>query len=277
MLLGNRSVLHKSPLRRFSGTTLSGDRSNFGGNGALRDRFIGGLNAISGGIPCGHLAPSSWSLPQTSGGISAFTTCQGQGGITIDMAAGVGISGPAQGSGIASGALLGVFGMEAIATGVSSTIADLVGLGAADGASTGYGMATGSVFAAIGIAGQSTGFADAYATGTLSVSSSGVAAGHGSADGSLAALTSMVGMAIGVSDAVASLVGAWSMAGASFGIGIAVGGQLDGDGHLSGTVTGIGGLVGSPYAKGSMSGSTVAATGDLTADEVAEAVWSYQR
>ena len=277
MLLGNRSVLHKSPLRRFSGTTLSGDRSNFGGNGALRDRFLGGVDAKSGGIPCGHLAPSSWSLPQAAGGMSAFTTCKGSGDAILGMAAGVGISGPVQGIGGAAGNLLGVFNMGAVASGLSSTLAAIVGLGVCNGPTAGYGMITGAVFAAISIAGQSAGNADAYGTGMLAVSSSGIASGHGATDGSLAALTSIGGMAAGISDTVATLVGAWSMSGSSSGYGMAAGGLLEGYGHLSAQVMGLGGLIVTPYAKGSMSGSTAVATGELTADAVAAAVWSYER
>ena len=137
MLLGNRSVIHKSPFRCFSGTTLSGDRSNFGGNGALRDRFTDGLDDLSGGIPCGHLAPSSWSLPQKSGGISTFTTCTGTGEISLSMAAGIGIDAQADGVAVATSDIVGVLSGHALMAGASASSALIMGVGSIAGQTAG--------------------------------------------------------------------------------------------------------------------------------------------
>ena len=70
-LIGNRSVLHKSPGRFLSGTIASIERSNFGKAGMLANRFQS-LSPIFAAIPTGHLSPSAWALPRTAGGLSAI-------------------------------------------------------------------------------------------------------------------------------------------------------------------------------------------------------------
>lgn len=69
MLVGNRTVLDKSPGRFLSGTVASSERSNFSKPGMLAGRFeqMSKLAAV----PNGHLAPSAWALPRTAGGMSA--------------------------------------------------------------------------------------------------------------------------------------------------------------------------------------------------------------
>ncbi len=70
-LIGNRSVLLKSPGRFLSGTVASIERSNFSQAGMRANRFQA-MSRIFGGIPSGHLSPSSWSLPRTAGALSAI-------------------------------------------------------------------------------------------------------------------------------------------------------------------------------------------------------------
>jgi hypothetical protein len=72
-LIGNRSVLHKSPGRFLSGTVASIERSGFSKAGMLANRFQA-MSLILGGIPTGHLAPSSWALPRTAGALSAVNS-----------------------------------------------------------------------------------------------------------------------------------------------------------------------------------------------------------
>jgi hypothetical protein len=69
-LLGNRSLLHKSP-GRFLSAGVATFRSNFNKHGMMRSSFQA-LDAKSA-IPLGHLAPSAWVPPKTAGGMSAFT------------------------------------------------------------------------------------------------------------------------------------------------------------------------------------------------------------
>lgn len=74
-ILGNYSVLHKSPGRFLSGTIASGDRYNFSKSGMLRNRFLGdqGLGiAKFSAIPNGYINPYSWSLAQISGGLASY-------------------------------------------------------------------------------------------------------------------------------------------------------------------------------------------------------------
>lgn len=55
--------------------SLTGQYSNQIGNwvkGGLRNRFVGGFSEIFGGLCNGHLAPSSFILPQKSGAISSY-------------------------------------------------------------------------------------------------------------------------------------------------------------------------------------------------------------
>lgn len=74
-LLGNYSVLHKSPGRFLSGTIASGDRYNFSKSGMLRNRFLGdhGLGiAKFSAIPNGYVHKYSWSMAQISGGLASY-------------------------------------------------------------------------------------------------------------------------------------------------------------------------------------------------------------
>lgn len=92
-LVGNRSVLLKSPGRFMSGTVASGERSNFNRPGQQANRFqsIGRLAAM----PSGHLSPSAWSMPRTAGGMSSrgFSVARLTG--VASAAAGVNVAGQA--------------------------------------------------------------------------------------------------------------------------------------------------------------------------------------
>ena len=67
MLIGNRSVLLKSPGRFLSGTVASSERSNFSKPGMMRNADFPAL----AGIPSGHLSPSAWLLPRRAGALSS--------------------------------------------------------------------------------------------------------------------------------------------------------------------------------------------------------------
>lgn len=70
-LIGNRSVLNKSP-GRFLNAGVGTFRSEFSKHGMGRSAAYSSLSAV----PNGHLSPSAWVLPRTSGGMSSinFTT-----------------------------------------------------------------------------------------------------------------------------------------------------------------------------------------------------------
>lgn len=67
-LIGNRSVLHKSPTRFLAGTVASGDRDNFNKPGMLRgsQAAYGRLAAIPNGY-----GSTSWMMPVKAGSISS--------------------------------------------------------------------------------------------------------------------------------------------------------------------------------------------------------------
>lgn len=107
-LIGNRSVIHKSPMHWFSGTTLSGDRNNFNTSGMVVSRFTGGVSKVFGASPSGHLPPSCWVMPMKPGGISSFTLCVGAALAFAGGAMGVNLSGNCSGecSAVAVGGLV---------------------------------------------------------------------------------------------------------------------------------------------------------------------------
>lgn len=68
-LIGNRSVINKSPGRFLAGAVASGNRNNFSQAGMLRGSFEN-FSKLSA-WPSGHLSPSAWMLPQRAGGMSS--------------------------------------------------------------------------------------------------------------------------------------------------------------------------------------------------------------
>ena len=68
-LIGNRSVINKSPGRFLAGTVASNNRNNFSQAGMLRGAFES-FSKLSA-WPSGHLSPSAWMLPQQAGGMSS--------------------------------------------------------------------------------------------------------------------------------------------------------------------------------------------------------------
>ena len=74
-LIGNQSILHKSPGRFLSGTagTL---RSGFNKPGMAASRFEQ-MDERSAALPGGHLSPSAWGLPRAGGGMSTTNEIKG--------------------------------------------------------------------------------------------------------------------------------------------------------------------------------------------------------
>jgi hypothetical protein len=57
--------------RPLGGGLIPGCRTVWG-RSEIRNRLVGGFDAVVGGMPSGHLAPSSWMLPLKAGAISAY-------------------------------------------------------------------------------------------------------------------------------------------------------------------------------------------------------------
>lgn len=118
MLLGNYSVLHKSPLRFFGGSTTSVEpqsTSNFNKSGSSRNSLYvsqttAALTLYS--LPSGNAAGKTWLLPQKSGEMSSRNDCvmtltavgAGVGGITTTGTASLAILADGVGSLITAGA-----------------------------------------------------------------------------------------------------------------------------------------------------------------------------
>lgn len=98
MLKQNTTLLCQYPFRMIGGT-FAGERILWG-QAERRNRFVSeaGWDQKSG-VPAGHLAPSSWNLPQKSGGMSAFTSVAGSGGVGGSGTLGVAIYANLSGTG----------------------------------------------------------------------------------------------------------------------------------------------------------------------------------
>ena len=69
-IVGNYSVLHKTPGRFLSGPTISCNRPNFSQSGSLRNRFLS--SAKFSAIPNGYVHPYTWAMAQVSGGLASY-------------------------------------------------------------------------------------------------------------------------------------------------------------------------------------------------------------
>lgn len=168
MLIGNRSLLHKSPGRFLAGTIGSADRSNFSKPGMLVSRFET-LDRLSSGIPGGHLAPSSWALPRTAGGGSGLA--QSISDAVGALAAGINIEGLAVSTSDAFGAGQTVASIEGAAastsTAAGTVFASLLASGAAASASTASGTVTALGWATGEASSSASASLVSYATGSI--------------------------------------------------------------------------------------------------------------
>lgn len=73
-MIGNRSVLHKSPMRYLAGTVASGDRSNFDKPGMQRNSYE--VFSDYAAIPNGHVQDSAWILPRKGGNMSSHNAAR---------------------------------------------------------------------------------------------------------------------------------------------------------------------------------------------------------
>ncbi len=128
-LIGNFSVLHKSPAYFMSGQTASGDRANWNKPGMMRSMGSDGLaNAKKTAVPYGHVS-GAWLLPRTAGGIASRYAPYGEG--SLAGAGAMGVNGEA--------ALDGFGQLDATGQLVVSAVASLIGAG----------LLTGNVLAAL--------------------------------------------------------------------------------------------------------------------------------
>lgn len=98
MLLGNRSVLLKSPGRFLSGTIASSERSNFFRPGNYRSAAYEALSAVPYGYVFG-----AWHLPKTGGAVSSTNNAESTSTATGSLAGGKAVAGTAASTSTASG------------------------------------------------------------------------------------------------------------------------------------------------------------------------------
>lgn len=172
-LIGNRSVLHKSPGRFLSGTIASIERSNFSKAGQIANRFQA-MNMVLAAAPSGHLSPSAWSMARTAGGLSSRSEINGAGAFAGAGALGLNALADLDGSGdiIFAGLAL-----------VVSAVASLVG----SGSLTGDIVGKLEVAASLAGSGDLAGAMGALASLVADLSGSGALAGSPRADGYISA------------------------------------------------------------------------------------------
>lgn len=176
MLVGNRSVLHKSPGRFLAGTVASGDRNAFSKPGMMRgrDEYLSRLASI----PQGARPPVAWVLPRVAGGLASHYEASGLATVSGHGAEGLNAAGLADGSSFAEA--IGQLIASAIGTAAGSSTATatiqaaLAAVGIAAGSSSAQAT-IGAIANLIGLAeGSSTASLVPYATGKLEGSTQAV-------------------------------------------------------------------------------------------------------
>lgn len=173
-LIGNYSVLGKSPGRFWGGTAVGGgaDKGNYQKAGPMRGRFASANWQPKSGVPDGYRPPIAWLLPQKPGGLASRYVINGTGSLTASGALGRNILATLAGSGdlTATGALIVSAIANLAGTGTIST-ADLLAILQAEATIAGTSTATATADALgwiIGtLAGTGTLTGTRYATGSL--------------------------------------------------------------------------------------------------------------
>lgn len=183
MLWGNYSVLNKTPGRWLGGNSTSHasgvgtaqvqTRSNWGGNGALRNGAISEYSTSAfelASIPSGY-GSRGWLMPITAGGVSGHSTANGLAALSGSIAAGRNLAATFAGAATYTGTgQLVVSGVGSFA-GVGAFTGNVTAALGAVGTFAGVAAFSGSVLAKGNITGAFTGVASfeaiRYGTGSL--------------------------------------------------------------------------------------------------------------
>lgn len=272
-LLGNYAVIHKSPAKFLTGTTLYGDRANWNKPGMMRSAGMGsGNNWRLASIPDGFGVFGAWMLPETAGAMTARYAAR----LSVDgLGNGAeGLGYPASGvmsldavgdavklyngSGTAaffvltSGIMSGVVGASAVSSVTISGSAQPTGLGIVVGSTLLQLTPAGELSVILGLAGTANTTIDAYSTNVY-------AKGY---------LTGAISFSLGVSGMAVAQLG---VPGVGY-VTITASGITKGVGHLESdaNIQLTGSLV--SYALGIMQGSNINVS-ELTPEAIASAVW----
>ena len=173
-LIGNYSVLGKSPGRFWGGTAVGGgaDKGNYQKAGPMRGRFASSAWQPKSGVPDGYRPPMAWLIPKKSGAVASRNIITGTGTFTGSGAMGVNGLATLAGSGAltATGALIVSAIANLAGTGTIST-ADLLAVLQAQATIAGTSTATATADALGWIIGTLAGTGSLtgtrYATGAL--------------------------------------------------------------------------------------------------------------
>lgn len=169
MLIGNRTVLLKSPGRYRAGNYVAGIRSNY--NNTSSSRAMYGHFDSRSAIPSGANPPESWVLPIKSGVMASRNATNGSADVFGSGAMGVNAEGLSEGTSILEAIGELVASLTGNAYGSSEVTGNLLAVLIAQGLSEGSSTATatiGAIASLIGNAyGSSTGSLVPYATGEL--------------------------------------------------------------------------------------------------------------
>jgi hypothetical protein len=185
VLIGNRSVILKSPGRFLNGTSTAGAgigvmRSAFTQHGMVRNSFQA-YSAVSA-LPNGYRSPAAWVQPKTAGGLATKGTILGVGEATATAQSGYNIDATITGDGGVTNAPLGLIvsiaaaltasggissatatalaNMVATITGSSSVTATAAGLATLGAELSGSGVVTANNTALMSIAATIRGYGD---------------------------------------------------------------------------------------------------------------------
>lgn len=150
MLIGNYSVLYRTPARLIGGA-VGNDAAAFKSSGRMRNVYSAASWSDKSGIPDGVRAPYAWLLPLKAGGLASRYIIMGTGSLTASGALGRNMGGALTGSGTLTGAGALIVSAAAALTGSGSiTTADLLAILQATAALTGSGSITAADLEALG-------------------------------------------------------------------------------------------------------------------------------
>lgn len=161
-LLGNHTVLAKTPGKTLGGSTVSDARSACNKSGANMGRYAGGFNRNSG-TPNGRRPPTAWVWPITSGNMSSYTVAVGEATASGTGKAALKGSGAAAGEATVSATGATVAAMIASAAGSATAAALLIAILLAEGSSSGAATVSGSLSATGAMTGSAAGVASVSA------------------------------------------------------------------------------------------------------------------
>jgi hypothetical protein len=164
-LIGNYSLLNRSPYRQFATGVSSNYKDALVTSGNIKNRNVGGFDETSA-TPNGYLHPSSWVLPLKPGGMSSYTIASAALTPSAVMYAGRPISFNASSIITATNAQLDQI-IEMIASAVMSIAATNAAMSAAVGVEASSSMAITTLTAQLGGFFPASASASATLTGAI--------------------------------------------------------------------------------------------------------------